>query len=175
MSDPTTPQPPPVNLPAALEVEAFRRNQRSDWFLEQFVALFNEINASVGITLTVGGVIITGQIVTPTTYFNEMAKQMEEALNRIGASNGSNALGDFIRSCGAGEPMSREERAATMDSALKEGVLPIEGGQRAYIHLMNASIYNPATNTRALEKATWRVRISAVDGFLLGEPNIRPK
>ncbi len=171
MSSQNPSKPPlPSDYSPAMEVEAFRRNQRSDWFLEQFVSLFNESGGAIGVTLTVGGTFISGTLISPEDYFKELGSQLEEALKRSGTSaDHSRKIGEFVQSRGKYEPPSEEVEKAAAKAAFEAGVFPISGTQRAYIHLKNAYVLVPGEGKRVFRGGLWRGRISAVEGFLVGE------
>ncbi|MCE9672890.1 hypothetical protein LY474_34300 [Myxococcus stipitatus] len=163
----------PPNYSPKLNLEAFQQNQRSDWFLEQFVAFMNSLDYSVGLTLSVGGTLVTGKLISPQEYFQAIGKQMEAAFAKGGLSpEVSKQVGEFIQSRGEAATPSEDLLKAAEKAAIAADVLPITGNQRAYIHLKDAGILTPSTGARmSLSGAYWRGRIAEVESFIIGEAN----
>ncbi|MCP3101481.1 hypothetical protein LZ198_21635 [Myxococcus sp. K15C18031901] len=161
----------PPDYSPKINLEAFQQSQRSDWFLEQFVAFMNALDHSVGLTLSVGGTLVTGKLISPKEYFQTIGQQMEAAFAKGGLpSDVSKQVGAFIQSRSETAAPSEELLRAAEKAAIAADILPLSGNQRAYIHLKDAGILVPGTGTRtSLGGMLWRGRISEVEGFIIGE------
>jgi len=133
----------------------------------------NSLDYSVGLTLSVGGTLVTGKLISPQEYFQAIGKQLEAAFAKGGLSpEVSRQVGEFIQSRGEAATPSEELLKAAEKAAIAADVLPISGNQRAYIHLKDAGILTPSTGARmSLSGAYWRGRIAAVESFIIGEAN----
>jgi len=126
--------------------------ENADWFLQDFVNMVNGNEFGFGITLNVGGFLVSGQVVSGHKYFegfaNEFAKNFEDT-----------ELSENVK-----KSYSKYGEIYTKEKEDKED-LP----RPNYIHLENAKFYNtngqPIPNNRGV---WWRGRLSEVDGFLLG-------
>ena len=141
-------------------VETQPRNTISrpvDRFLQSLVSIVNDESVSIPITLSVGGLLISGDIISGKTYFNEFARQFKDGFRDISS-----------------------ETAATIEKTFKglgDVYDPIQNGSqgsdpilRPYlVHLRDAQIYHSGASLAHSEKGVfWRGRLEAVDGFSLG-------
>lgn len=129
-----------------------------DWFLQHLVSMTNQFQLFFPITLSVGGVLISGEIVDGKTYFDEFAGLMKQGLLNISGEQFATHMGDIYRSAGDRYLQSTaesEERPAISEPN--------------YIHLRKAKIFHAggASIPRG-EGVLWRVRLGAIDGFTLG-------
>lgn len=123
-----------------------------DHFLQYLVSLINGIgNAEMGITLTVGGSVVSGMLISGDKYFEEFSTafaagfgEADESTQNIKSS--VNRFGDKYRN----------------DRASEDSVEP-----PVYIHLKKAKHYS-AAGAIPRQHVIWRGKISAVDGFSLG-------
>jgi hypothetical protein len=119
-----------------------------DWYLQRLVALANEHEVHIGMTLVVGGSLVTGTLIGGKTYFDSFADAFTTGWP--GDDTSKAAMRDYF-----GGP-------ASMYGDAKSGENP------QFIHLKNASV-------RTLQGAIptngflWRGRISEVSGFSLGQ------
>lgn len=123
-----------------------------DWFLQSLVNMANYDGVELGLTLSVGGLLISGTLIGGKKYFEE-----------FGA--------DFV------SPISDKEQAESIKSSFsKYGIIyrTPESDEEAllppvYIHLKDAKFFHnsgkPIPSNRSV---LWRGRITAVDGFSLG-------
>ncbi len=121
-----------------------------DWLLQWFVKLVGSLNIEIGITLTVGGRVISGNLISHQAYFDKLAEDASAPFARIAS----------------------EETAETMKKlilAYKPGA-PSEGEPAAqYLHLKDCQLFTNEAQPVGTG-ALWRGKISAVDGFTLGRP-----
>ncbi|MGE6115874.1 gas vesicle accessory protein GvpU [Aeromonas salmonicida] len=120
-----------------------------DEHLANVVDLFN-INPgmSFGITLTVGGTLISGQLISGKEYFDYLAN----LLHRDGLAEDS-----------VSNTLSNEMKWMSEHIYSKESV-----GRPTHIHLKNAKHYFGDTSMPT-NGGYWRGRLCEVSGFMLGE------
>ena len=128
-----------------------------DPFLQFLVTLSNSHNISFPVTLTVGGQLVTGDLVSRSRYFDGLADLVTEGLEEK-----ANMMSTFI-------DMFRE-------SAVPPDETPALSGdpQPEFIHLANAFVYT--SDQRALptdRSLLWRGRLSMIGGFSLGKLEYR--
>lgn len=138
-----------------------------DWFLQQLVELCNTsaVGFGFGITLTVGGTIISGNVVTGRRYFEAMAEDFGRGLAK--------ALDGL-----AGAKEARDRTVALMKRLVgkaAENYGPPKDGENPppvhYVHLENARIFHPGAEPLPGHEGegTWfRVRVDRIDAFTFG-------
>ena len=121
-----------------------------DWFLQELVIMANSgNNISFGITLNVGGFLVSGHLIGGKTYFEG-----------FGA--------DFVSNFDDND--AAEKVKATFVQRGND-IYPSNENQSppAYIHMREARFYNTSGNPIPGNRGVWwRGRLSAVDGFSLG-------
>jgi hypothetical protein len=128
-----------------------------DWFLQKLVAVMNESPESyVGITLNVGGILVSGELISGKRYFEAFAKEYADGSRAVGLDS---AVADQL-----------ETSLADLGRIYDE---PDEWGETAawphFIHLRNAQFFWPGQLPVPMNRPVWwRGRIEAVDGFVLG-------
>ena len=123
-----------------------------DIFLRILVDVVNQNVGQFDVTLTVGGLLVTGIIVSGKDYFAGIADEIRSSTN-----DGSNTLADVFQRVGSDIYQSSDE--AQEDG----GPLP------AFIHLRDAHFVSPGERPIPANRGVyWRGRLSAVDGFCFG-------
>lgn len=129
--------------------------ENADWFLQGFVDMVNGKDFTIGLTLNVGGFLVSGQVVSGHKYFEGFAEEF------------SNIFEDKEVAETVKESYSKYGEIYTKEQDTKEN-RPMP----QYIHLQNAKFYNtngkPIPNNRGV---WWRGRLSEVSGFMLGMLN----
>lgn len=129
-----------------------------DWLLTLLVSTANRVSAHddatlvIPITLLVGGVVVTGELIGVTDYFNAMVQMAREA----GA--------EFLL------PMFEQPERALRDALLTDiNVDTLD--EVTYIHLRNARFFLSDDDQPVPDDAgvLWRGKITEVDGFFMGE------
>ena len=145
-------------------------SERVDWFLQTLVGLANSWNLIIGITLNVGGTLISGDLVSGRGYFEDFAKNFVDGFvagvkgvdpETVSAMEGSlKKLADMY-------PDRTVEKKKEEEEAEEEALHTTD--RPTYIHLRDARIYHPAgAPIPANQGVWWRGRLEAVDGFFLG-------
>jgi hypothetical protein len=118
----------------------------------------------MGITLSVGGLVVSGLLISGKKYFEEMANELRQSPGPADQAGVRQSLSDYYGNFGTliYKQSEDEEQADTQGATMKR--LPV------FIHLSGAKFFHnsgqPMPSNRGLR---WRGRISAVDGFSLGE------
>jgi hypothetical protein len=123
-----------------------------DWFLGLLVNLANRADFDLTITLTVGGLLISGRVIGASRFFREVS--------------------EFVKQKAAG--ISTEVREALFDEPAQVYEKERDAEDRddrpspRYIHLRDARVYDAAGNRVPRDATWWRGRLDAVDGFMIG-------
>jgi hypothetical protein len=137
-------------------------NHVQDWLLVQLTNLANEFQLEFGITLNVGGNLVSGTMISGKTYLKEMA--------------------DLIEAHTKSKPKDSQAFEQIMIDFFKNWI-PYYDNQSEntenafsrvprYIHMRNAqTVMGGGTVVPSKGGILWRGRISAVDGFSFGSLN----
>jgi hypothetical protein len=127
-----------------------------DWFLAELVRRANEGGLKIGVTLCVGGAIVSGSLIGGRDYFEGIAEHAAAATGDAATAERARA---FFRSPAAMYPHGWGDA----------GEPPAEEEPLAYIHLADARFFmatgHPLPGTHGV---LWRGRLAAVEGFVLG-------
>jgi hypothetical protein len=143
-----------------------------DGYLQLFIALAErEKELGLSVTLNVGGMLITGLLISTTEYLDGAAKLVSEYFAKMGANP------EQVQSIRDGFSLRGliSEGIEKYTTAIAEGrPLPLPNTHE-YIHLKNVRFYSPSTRPWTHPPGLlWRGKASAVDGFVLGELSITP-
>jgi hypothetical protein len=148
-------------------VEAQSRNARSravDGFLQSLVSIVNDESASIPITLSVGGLLVSGDLIGGKTYFNEFARQFKDGFRDISSETAATIEESFKRLGDVYDPIRKESQ--------RNAPIP----KPHLVHLRDAQIYPSGGSPPPSEKGVlWRGRLEAVDGFSLGRLLVAPR
>ena len=122
-----------------------------DWFLQLLVNLANKDKFELDITLTVGGMLISGTLAGVRQYFNDLgayfASPFESAMNIEEFKTTFKEIGD---QCACVTPSEQTDTPS-------------------YIHLKNARFFDASGSLIAGKSGVWwRGRLSEVQGFSPG-------
>jgi hypothetical protein len=127
-----------------------------DWFLAELVRRANDGGVRVGVTLCVGGAIVSGALIGGRDYFEGIAEQ-------AAAASRDPAMAERARS------FFRSPAAMYRAGWGEGGELNPEGDPIAYIHLADARFFTvTGQQLPGSHGVLWRGRLAAVDGFVLG-------
>lgn len=124
----------------------------ADAFLQFLVNLVNNGSQieSIGVTLQMGGMLVSGSIVSGAEYFDRFATSFTDSLGMLDADTRTSVhaslaeLGDVFRVPQPADPLPN------------------------YIHLADALFFAADGTPVAGQPTLWRGRTSSVDGFILG-------
>lgn len=131
-----------------------------DWFLQVFVKMCNEDDdLQIGVTLNVGGHLVCGKLVGGRVYMRKFGETFGRAAKGLTSEEESNRFGRIGE---AYYPRTQQEAA-------EDGGKGDDGGP-SFVHLINCRFYHGDVQVPAdFEGLLWRGRLTAVDGFMLGE------
>ena len=121
-----------------------------DWFLAELVSWANTFGFQAGVTLHVGGTIVSGTMISGAAYFALFRENISVALSASRAD--------------VKTPI--DEMLSTYGSIYDKPEVTAHPGH--YVHLRDAYFFDPAGNALPRGGALWRGKLSAVDGFSLG-------
>lgn len=123
----------------------------SDWFLRSLVKTVNDNELMLGITLTVGGVLVTGTLVSGRAYFEDFADRLSQSFEDPAAAA---QVHDSFHQLGG-----IYDRQPNPDDLLP-----------SYVHLKDVRFFSPAGGSLPDHDGVWwRGRIDQVQGFVLGQ------
>lgn len=135
-----------------------------DWFLQQLVDLVNKTNLEMTVTLDIGGLMVSGMLISGRTYFDEFAKEFSGAYK--GDQEVAKVLHDMVAQHVDMYPLVSEKDGEDESRKLE----PPE-----YIHMRNARFFHPGgVPYPGVHEggSLWRGRMSQVDGFHLGSISV---
>jgi hypothetical protein len=136
----------------------------ADFVLQAIVALTNNTAIELGITLCVGGIVVSGQLTSGKRYFEGIASEALQASGPADQAVVRQAISDYLGNFGKviyGRAESEEQLGIEGDEAIKR----VPG----FIHLRDARFFHNSGQPMPANRGIWwRGRLSAVDGFSLG-------
>jgi hypothetical protein len=121
---------------------------RPDWFLQTLVTLSNSCKGEIGMTLQIGGFLVSGIMVSGTQYFDAFAKEFASGF-------ADKDLAEQVRTHFSGFGEIYKAKADVPDPA--------------FIHLVNARFFNTSGQPIPANRGVlWRGRLSEVSGFIVG-------
>jgi hypothetical protein len=125
-------------------LERTETSSGADWLLQLlgFIAI-ESADTEIGLTLNVGGLVVSGLLVSPHRFFKSVAQ------DTLGTEAG---LGDFL--------------VKTMENAYSD---TFSGESVIYLHLDQAQIFMPGQPPLPGDRTMlWRGRLSEIDGWSFG-------
>jgi hypothetical protein len=132
------------------------KSDRQDWLLENFVLNATLLEANIGITLMVGGIVITGTLIGVKEYFREFGKLLATGHSSLSSNNIIKQYEDIGL-----------QTFQDMKTEYEEGP-EIVLNRLTYIHLKNAKILHGNLLIPNGADFLWRGRLIEIDGFALG-------
>lgn len=129
------------------------------WFLPSLVELSQKTGLKPVVTLSVGGLLISGELIDGKSYFEELIRQTRTTPAEAVSEAIRNSLMELYQSFAAryDRPGQGPEHAAHAEPP--------------HLHFRTARVYHPSgTPIPSGGGLMWRVRVDAVDGFTLGLP-----
>lgn len=124
----------------------------NDWFLQQLIRFVNADDMSFSLTLQVGGLIVSGTVISGNKYFQEFSDQFCTAIVN------DEIRDDFRKYFSMNQDIYKGDRENNDNVPLP-----------SFIHVRNARFYHPGGDPLPSNGGIlWRGRIAEVDGFFLG-------
>ncbi|WP_367357880.1 hypothetical protein [Methanothrix sp.] len=121
--------------------------------------------ASIGITLFVGGSILSGDLISAKEYIKEVVKRYESAKT----DHRLNEINQLINKQ-MGETISN-----ALDKAIHSPPPPEEKQEIDAIYLKNIIVWTPHNVPVPYNNALMELSMDAIDGFILGTPSAVPQ
>lgn len=123
----------------------------SDWMIQWFTEFVTTKEGSVSIelplTLTVGGNLISGKLISEAAYFDQLATDFSSAI----PESSREAARELIKHL---QPAPAAENEAPTP--------------RQFLHMRDAQVFTDASKPIVGQGVLWRGKISSVEGFSLG-------
>jgi hypothetical protein len=141
----------------ATERSLFDQEPGVDWFLAYLVNLTDDTGITMGMTLTVGGNMVRGTLISGREYFAELGQAVREG-NFQGEGDGRtvmDTIGRVYSQFGQIYPQKGNVRELGNVGA---SFIHLRGAQ----HLIGTGEWAPTPGT------LWRGKLASVDGYILG-------
>lgn len=126
-----------------------------DWFLQSTIESVIAAGVEIGVTLTVGGAVVSGTLISGKTYFKELGEVL------AGASQQEGDMQSVLGSSWSKYSAIYEKP----EDAPEDWRAPPAG----FIHLRDARYYAPGQGPLPSNQGVlWRGKLSAVDAFSVG-------
>lgn len=136
-----------------------------DAVLEALVYLVHKVGIGASVVLTVGGAIISGELITGQLYFEQQSEAMA-----TGTYGGPNVTPEIARAVREFMVKVFEDQRVKYEVGVDAALASEDPLNFNYIHLQNATIFSGGT--ALIQGVLWRGRLEAVDGFIIGKPNL---
>ncbi|WP_371781684.1 hypothetical protein [Streptosporangium subroseum] len=153
-------------------------NDEADTTLIALVNIVNNIKDHVfsgpDVVLTVGGLVISGQVIPNWLWFQSIQENHREARLELGNNLSEEAQGweiffENIRNQFIARRDEMDKIQEVVDSIPERYQSAIlDADETAYIHLKNAKVFSPGQNPLPGNGMYWRGQISAVTGWSFG-------
>ncbi|MBY5942354.1 hypothetical protein KUW00_15850 [Halomonas sp. DP5N14-9] len=128
-----------------------KKMESNDFLLSMLVGMA-ESGASVGITISVNGTLVTGNLISQKKYVDELVSNLRAPLESVFPEHSNSMLESFSRIGNMSNGSSGTEG---------------ESGEYEYIHLGEAQHF-VGNSAIPSDGVLWRGKLTAIDGFILG-------
>lgn len=136
----------------------FDQPEGVDWFLANLVQMADAYKIEQGVTLNVGGILISGVLISGRSYFEELS-----GFVKVGAKGSKNAeLASSIADSYGQFAQIYPEHEVGEDYPHRP---------RNYIHLRGTVMFGSNGPMSGPKGLLWRGKLSSVDGYILGQLN----
>jgi hypothetical protein len=132
-----------------------------DFVLQALAKAANDVGFRMGITLSVGGALITGTLVGGREYFEHFGREFKDAYYPAHAPD-EESLGRLNE---VFDDLAKRYDKASLAEDHPNAHVEL---RPAYIHLRKAQVIHGDLRIPTSERGLWRGRLTAVDGFFLG-------
>ncbi|WP_109514332.1 gas vesicle accessory protein GvpU [Pseudomonas ovata] len=120
-----------------------------DWLLQWLVKFVVSTKVELGVTLSIGGNLVSGLLISHDDYFDQLAQDLAAPFGQF--DNGA------------------ETSMKEMILSFKPGDLAQDTSDFHFIHLKDCKTYSTDQSPICASGVLWRGRIAAVDGFSVGQ------
>lgn len=139
------------------KTELIKDNGEGDFFLRDLILTAISTDTSLAITLTIGGSLVSGLLVSPRRWFKEYGEIFASAFENQDLADTLKA--DYETTGNEIADRAKKNAEENYDQA-SENV--------KYIHLVDAVVFAGSKPLPTQGKLIWRGRVSEVSGFSLG-------
>lgn len=150
---------PPIEEISPLD--EFAIQHQSDWVLQALIGLINRNKWSFDFTLHIKGTVLTGTAIDGAEYFEGLGRAFNQGLKAAAV-----AAGIEYNDESGGRDMFKGVITDVYSSS--EDQDDDSGSIVSFIHLKNVTIISPSNLSFSSKMAYWRIKISDVDGWMLG-------
>lgn len=130
-----------------------------DTILEMWVDVAERTGTEMAVTLMVGGLLVSGRIISGPNYLRRFAGDLRTAFEGGGHTEASERIHKTITDiAGELETEAREEKEQ-------------DASPRRYIHLDDANVFL-ASDTPPIRVPYWRGKLEAVDAWIMGKADV---
>jgi hypothetical protein len=126
------------------------QGRSTDWLLQWVVDFVSRTDLEIGITLTIGGNLVSGRLISHKKYFEVLSEDLSKAFEAVG-SDSAKAIKDLFTSFVPTEHAGEEEPSPQ------------------YLHLRESRVFTSSGGPISSVGALWRGKISSVDGIIFGQ------
>lgn len=133
----------------------FDQPEGVDWFLANQIWFADAFNVEQGVTLNVGGLLVSGILISGRTYFKELASLLRSSTQGTQSEQFGEMLGNHNEIFNQIYPERKEDE-------------PYPNRPTSYVHLRNARIIGSNGSMIGNNVVLWRGKLASVDGFSFG-------
>ncbi|MDE2696267.1 MAG: gas vesicle protein [Chloroflexota bacterium] len=142
-----------------------------DWFLQQLVGLVNRVDIEFGITLCVGGGLVSGTLVGGAKYFEGFGDDIEDGFTEAFGGEEERPIARDIANQFRQHADLYSQHDAESDIADRESdqTVTARNAPPRFVHLSSARFFfGEGEHLPTNRGVWWRGRLDAVEGFSLG-------
>lgn len=124
--------------------------RQTDWLLQWAARFIEKTDLSIGITLTIGGGLVSGVLISSKLYFETLSDDIAQPFAEFG---------DDVAESMRGLMLSFSHAEDHEDGAPAE----------QFLHLQDARVYTTPSGAISDKGVLWRGKVSAVQGFTFGQ------
>ena len=148
--------PDQADIPNNSDAAENGRPNTTDWFLQAIIETYVTSGVEMGLTLTIGGSVVSGLLISGKTYFRELKDFLMESSQQEG-----DIFETLANDFGALGPHIYDKPSDATDEWKPDPI--------SFIHLKAARFHAPGQRGMPLKNGfLWRGRLEAVDAFSLG-------
>lgn len=155
-----------INEPNKDETKELKIELEKDYFLQNLVSIQNNFGFEFGLTVTVGGLVVSGTAITGKAYLETMAGLIKNLISGdyqvIGEAQAEKLLNESLGYQSLWDHLKNEDENKT-----GEKFKGIRSADVFYLHMKDVIFYH-SNEMKIPKDALWRCKISAIDSFMLG-------
>lgn len=118
-------------------------NPKNDALFEFLIYLVNNLEITIGITVSLNGMVLSGTLISAKEYFAKFGK-------------------DFVSGFG----VTDKSQSSDLENTFIDMGAKVQDDTSGFFHMENVRLF---VGSHPVKGSLWRGRISSVNGFVLGE------